>query len=116
MVSSSISVRLGGRLYEDALDIYRDIVRAVSPEWVHWRQCIEATGSMVANIAEANGKHRDGGKYYQNFMLHARGSAFEAVAWLEMGVVLGAVLEEEAHSLGEKLLELGECLLREVVS
>lgn len=107
--------KLGGELYSTAIDIYRDVMSILpSKEWLHWSQCANAMGSVVANIAEGNGKHGNGSKYYQNFCLHSRGSAFEVVAWLQMGVIDGTVTESNATTLEERLLALGDALFQEI--
>lgn len=110
--------KLGGKIYLSAVDIYRDASRAFpsqSGNWTQFGQCFRALGSIVANIAEANGKSKDGAKYYQNLMLHARGSAYEAVAWLELAVVDGLLSEVDACALGCRLMALSDDIFEEVV-
>lgn len=107
--------KLGGELYSTAISIYRDVISIMpNKEWAHWSQCANAMGSVVANIAEGTGKSGKGNKYYQNFCLHSRGSAFEVVAWLQIGVIDGTINESSATTLGEQLLALGDALLQEV--
>ncbi len=109
--------KLGGVLYHNAIDIYRNVM-AVMPtqeEWVHRDQCVKALGSIAANIAEGNRKHKPGGKYYQNALQHSRGSAFECAAWLQMGAIDGVFTEPDVASFGERLLALGDSLYQEVI-
>lgn len=108
--------RLGGKLYADALGLYRDIMAVLpSQEWVHWSQCVNAAGSMVANIAEANGRDRAGVKYYQNFLLHSRGSSYEVLSWLHVGCIDGVIKSNDALCLGERLITLGDALFKEIM-
>lgn len=108
--------QLGGELYTEALSLYRDTITAVTiREWQHYGQCIRAAGSVVANIAEANGRIKKDIKYYQNFMLHSRGSAFEVLAWLQMGDVEGLVSKNDMESIGKRLMSLGDLLLKEAM-
>ena len=109
--------KLGGKLYVDSLEVYKSLVKILSSsgDWIHWSQCMSAAGSIAANIAEGNGKQRVGGKYYQTFLLHSRGSAYEVVAWLQMGVVDGVVSDCDASTIGAQLLDLGDRLLIEIM-
>lgn len=109
--------KLGGKVYVDAVGIYRDISRAFpaqSANWIQFGQCFRSLGSVVANIAEANGKSKDGAKYYQNLMLHARGSAYEAIAWLDIAVIDGVLLESDVVELRSRLMSLSDDIFAEV--
>lgn len=110
--------KLGGKMYLDAVGIYRDVSRVFPPQgnnWTQFGQFFRALGSIVANVAEANGKSKDGAKYYQNLMLHARGSTYEAVAWLELAVIDGLVSEVDARVLGGRLMALSDSIFEEVL-
>ena len=109
--------KLGGLLYATAIGIYRDIM-PIMPEqdnWLHRDQCVKALGSMVANIAEGSGKHKPDGKYYQNALQHSRGSAFEVIAWLQMGVIDGVFTEPDIINFGNQILVLGDSLYQEIM-
>jgi len=79
-----MSVDLGGQLYKEALKIYKKTLSVLNPEWVHYNQLANSVSSIVANIAEGNGRRLRSFKYYLNFLLTARGSAYETIAWLDI--------------------------------
>jgi len=109
---------IGNNLYTTALELYRQLFAALWGEFqvnpanfVHYEQLVRAAGSISANIAEGTGRNVNGKKYYQNFLLIARGSLFETVAWLDLANFyvgdseLIQKIQKRYMSLGDKLEE-----------
>jgi four helix bundle protein len=105
--------QLGGEIYNKALELKLLLMSKVTPTWTHFAQYADAAGSVVANIAEGNGRNSGNSKYYTQFLLFARGSAYETCAWIDIAVgdgliekVLGESLKRDYLFLGDNLMEI----------
>jgi four helix bundle protein len=78
--------------------------------WIHYDQCTRSLGSVVANIAEGEGRNVRETKYYQMFLLYSRGSACETIAWLDCLFVEQPALTGELSIYQDRLLELSDKL------
>lgn len=108
--------RLGGDLYIKAREIYKEVVTLLPLEpWEHYSQCRRSAGSVVANIAEGNGRRNEKGAYYRQFLLMARGSAYETLAWIQLGIIDGKLPVEAEERVGIALMSLSEHLLTEIL-
>lgn len=109
--------QLGGELYLKGRSIYKEVIKILPVDsWVHYSQCIKAAGSIVANIAEGNGRNSGKGGYYRQFLQMARGSAYETLAWIQVGIIDGKIPAESEKRIGELLINLGELLLIEILN
>lgn len=85
-----MAVDLGGKPYELALLSYKTLASVVlaDPSWEHREQFMDSLGSVVANIAEGEGRKLRSRNHHLNFINTARGSIFETLAWLDCLIVL----------------------------
>jgi four helix bundle protein len=106
--------KLGGALYRDAMTLYIDVRQLFPETWVHYNQCCRSLGSIPANIAEGSGKKKTKGHYYTVFLMHSKGSLYETVAWLQMGIIDNVCPKEKTEEIIKSLMKLGDALTKEL--
>lgn len=85
----------------------------IPSSWVHFAQIRKSAGSVVANIAEGNGRRKPGSKYYQAFALIARGSLLETYAWMQLAHMDDILTDEDLREQLEGILILSNKLFDE---
>ena len=112
-------MKIDQEIYQDALTIYVKVFLHAPVTWIHYDQMIRACSSIAANIAEGIGRRRDDAPttklgYYQNFLLIARGSAFETFAWLDIGLYDKTFEKEIVKDIQDLLGRLNALLEQEL--
>ena len=98
---------MGGETYKDAINIYKSCHQLVPVDWVHYNQYIRSLASIVANIAEGNGRIRDDSpKDYHHFLYISNGSILETISWLDIAEIDGVINPEQCQTAQGNLSNL----------
>ena len=107
-----MTLNIRTKSYNKAIEIYKKVkALCISANWPHHLQMIRAAASIVANIAEGEGRFRgqptpDAAR----FASIARGSVHELAAWLQIAVIDGEITEQQYAEILPQLDELSKML------
>lgn len=109
MVSDFTDLKVWQKSHEAVMEIYRLVEKFPGPEKYRITdQLIRAVTSVPANIAEGFGRYTR--KEFINFLVIARGSAYETRYFMVLAKDLKYITLEEWKSIESRLSEVGKML------